>query len=87
MPFLDCLHFNHADQFSYKEATKSACKVRSIPYLDIFDLWQSQGQDWISDRLSPDGLHPNTKGYSALFEEVLHWQPLKQLEQMLSVGE
>jgi lysophospholipase L1-like esterase len=28
MPFLDCLFYNHADQYSYKEATKQACEQR-----------------------------------------------------------
>ncbi len=86
MPFLDCMHFNHEDQFRYKEITKLACQVRNIPYLDIFDLWQSRGQTWISDRLSQDGLHPNTSGYSALFADVLHWQPLMQLEQLVAIS-
>ncbi len=79
MPFLDCLHFNHEDQFRYKEATKSACQVRDIPYLDIFDIWQERGQNWISDRLCQDGLHPNSEGYLALFQDVCNWSPLKQL--------
>jgi len=79
MPFLDCLHFNHEDQFRYKETTKSACKVRDIPYLDIFDLWQERGQNWISDRLCQDGLHPNSEGYLALFQDICNWSPLKQL--------
>jgi lysophospholipase L1-like esterase len=43
MPFLDCLHFNHEDQFRYKEFTKLACQMRDIPYLDIFDIWQERG--------------------------------------------
>lgn len=79
MPFLDCLHFNHEDQFRYKEATKSACQVRNIPYLDIFDLWQERGQNWSSDRLCQDGLHPNSEGYLALFQDICNWSPLKQL--------
>ena len=33
MPFLNCLYYNHADQFRYKEATRLACKARQIPYL------------------------------------------------------
>lgn len=82
MPFLDCLHFNHDDQFRYKEATKSACQVRDIPYLDIFDIWQARGQDWICDRLHTDGLHPNTEGYQSIFQELLNWQPLIHLEQI-----
>ena len=79
MPFLDCLHFNHEDQFRYKEATKSACQVRNIPYLDIFDLWQERGQNWSSDRLCPDGLHPNSEGYLAIFQDICNWSPLRQL--------
>ena len=80
MPFLDCLHFNHEDQFRYKEFTKSACQMRDIPYLDIFDLWQERGQTWMSDRLCQDGLHPNTHGYLALLEDIRNWQPLRQIE-------
>lgn len=86
MPFLDCLHFNHEDQFRYKEATKLACQVRDIPYLDIFDLWQQRGESWICDRLSKDGLHPNTDGYSSLFQDIVNWQPLIQLDTYLAVS-
>lgn len=86
MPFLDCLHFNHEDQFRYKEFTKSACQMRDIPYLDIFDLWQERGQTWMGDRICQDGLHPNTKGYLALLEDIRNWQPLIQLEQLGSVA-
>jgi lysophospholipase L1-like esterase len=86
MPFLDCMHFNHEDQFYYKEVTKSACQVRDIPYLDVFDLWQERGQDWINERLCEDGLHPNTDGYSALFQDILHWQSQIQLEQLVSIS-
>jgi len=80
MPFLDCLHFNHEDQFRYKEFTKLACQMRDIPYLDIFDIWQERGLTWMRDRISQDGLHPNTNGYLALFENIRNWQPLTQLE-------
>ncbi len=80
MPFLDCLYFNHGDQFTYKEATKLACQRRGIPYLDIFDLWQSRGQVWIKQHLAPDGLHPNSAGYAALFQDVCHWQSMIALE-------
>ena len=86
MPFLGCMHFNHEDQFRYKEITKSACQVRDIPYLDVFDLWQERGQDWIRDRLCEDGLHPNSEGYSALFQDILHWQSQIQLEQLISIS-
>ncbi|MFM7888407.1 MAG: GDSL-type esterase/lipase family protein [Pseudanabaena sp.] len=80
MPFLHCLHFNHADQFRYKEFTKSACQMRDIHYLDIFDLWQARGQAWMYDRICADGLHPNTQGYLALLKDICNWQPLQQLQ-------
>jgi lysophospholipase L1-like esterase len=80
MPFLDCLHFNHEDQFRYKEFTKSACQIRDIPYLDIFELWQERGQTWIGDRICQDGLHPNTDGYLALLEDIRNWQSFMQLK-------
>ncbi|MBD2387575.1 GDSL-type esterase/lipase family protein [Cylindrospermum sp. FACHB-282] len=76
MPFLDCFHFNHADQYRYKEATRIACNKRQIPYLDIFDQWMKRGQAWQRKRLSDDGLHPNTLGYQALFEDVINWQAI-----------
>ncbi|QLE54245.1 G-D-S-L family lipolytic protein [Nostoc sp. TCL26-01] len=76
MPFLDCFYFNHADQYRYKEATRIACKQRQIPYLDIFDQWIVRGEAWRNQRLSEDGLHPNTLGYQALLEDVMNWEPL-----------
>ncbi len=45
MPFLDCLYFNHFDQYRYKEFTKHACQARQIPYLDLFELWQHRGDE------------------------------------------
>jgi lysophospholipase L1-like esterase len=80
MPFLDCLYYNHADQEHYKEITIESCRQRHIPYLDIFKQWQNQREDWIKARLSPDGLHPNTRGYQNLFETIINWQPIQQLE-------
>ncbi|NJN73131.1 MAG: G-D-S-L family lipolytic protein [Limnothrix sp. RL_2_0] len=79
MPFLDCFYFNHADQYRYKEVTKQACQVRNIPYLDIFDLWLARGTDWVNAHLCDDGLHPNTDGYSFLFQDVMNWQAIAQL--------
>lgn len=76
MPFLDCLYYNHRDQYRYKEATRLACLLRQIPYLDIFDSWTKRGTDWCSKHLSSDGLHPNVAGYKALLEDVLNWEPL-----------
>ncbi|WGV24898.1 GDSL-type esterase/lipase family protein [Halotia branconii] len=76
MPFLDCLYYNHADQYRYKEATKVACNKRQIPYLDTFEQWMQRGEAWRLNRLSVDGLHPNTLGYQALLEDVLDWEAL-----------
>lgn len=78
MPFLDCFHYNHVDQYRYKEATRLACLKRQIPYLDIFDLWRSRGSNWYLKQLSPDGLHPNISGYKALLQDVLNWEAFDQ---------
>ncbi len=80
MPFLDCFYFSHADQYRFKEVTKQACEMIGIPYLDIFDLWMSRGGSWLEKQLSSDGLHPNVEGYQSLFEDVLNWQPMNQLQ-------
>jgi lysophospholipase L1-like esterase len=74
MPFMDCLHYNHGDQVRYKEATRAACQVHGIPYLDIFDRWQSRGESWWQTRLLPDGLHPNVEGYEALLADITTWE-------------
>lgn len=79
MPFLDCLHYNHADQYRYKEATRIACEERSIPYLDIFQTWMARGTTWVNQRLSDDGLHPNTLGYQTLLENVGSWEALSSM--------
>ncbi len=36
MPFLDCLYYNHADQYRYKEACKQTLLMLPIPSLGIF---------------------------------------------------
>lgn len=79
MPFLDCFHYNHSDQYRYKEATRQACQARRIPYLDIFDLWTGRGVDWVRSHLTEDGLHPNVAGYQALLQDVLRWDAIHQL--------
>ncbi|MBF2089668.1 MAG: G-D-S-L family lipolytic protein [Synechococcales cyanobacterium K44_A2020_017] len=76
MPFSGCLYYNHLDQARYKTATQNACHDRDIPYLDVFDLWLSRGEQWWMPRLGPDGLHPNTAGYEALLQDVLNWYPM-----------
>lgn len=79
MPFLDCFYFNNSDQYRYKEATRQACLVRNIPYLDIFDLWMARGEDWVRSRLTEDGLHPNEAGYQSLLQDVLRWEAMDNL--------
>ncbi|TAE59322.1 MAG: G-D-S-L family lipolytic protein [Nostocales cyanobacterium] len=91
MPFLDCLYYNHQDQYLYKEATRSACEQRNIPYLDIFDQWMSHSENWRNERMTADGLHPNTLGYKDLLEAVLNWDELSkyhcQLDYQLKTGD
>lgn len=82
MPFLDCFYFNHIDQYRYKQFTKETCLERNIPYLDIFDLWMNRGEDWLRAQLSDDGLHPSVRGYQSLFDDVINWQPILQLESL-----
>jgi lysophospholipase L1-like esterase len=79
MPFQDCLYYSHADQYRYKEATKLACELRGIPYLDIFDKWLARGNIWCSSCLTSDGLHPNAAGYQSLFEDVISWEPIASI--------
>jgi len=79
MPFLDCLYFNHFDQYRYKEFTKHACQAKQIPYLDLFELWQHRGDEWVRSHLGKDGLHPNVAGYKALLDDVLNWHPFQSL--------
>ncbi|NEQ98263.1 MAG: G-D-S-L family lipolytic protein [Cyanothece sp. SIO2G6] len=79
MPFMDCLYYNHTDQWTYKEATKQACESRNIPYLDVFDLWMGRGEAWMRSRLCTDGLHPNPEGYQALLADVQAWSVFQAL--------
>lgn len=78
MPFAEVLYYSHADQLRYKEATRQACQSRGIPYLDIFQSWVLQGQEWWQARISEDGLHPNTLGYRTLLSQVSSWDALAQ---------
>jgi lysophospholipase L1-like esterase len=79
MPFLDCLYYDRADQYTYKEIAREMCKIRSIPYLDIFELWTGRGSEWIADRIGADGLHPNELGYQSLFDDIVNWSPIVEL--------
>lgn len=79
MPFLDCLYYNHTDQYRYKEATRLACQKRHIPYLDVFETWMARGEAWSRSHICSDGLHPTVSGYQALLSDVLQWQPFVQM--------
>lgn len=79
MPFLDCLYYNHLDQYRYKEATLQACQQRNIPYLDIFDLWLSRGEAWLKSCWGNDGLHPSVIGYETLLADILAWEQIVNL--------
>ncbi|MBT9313354.1 GDSL-type esterase/lipase family protein [Leptothoe kymatousa] len=76
MPYANILHFSNADQVRYNQMTRLACEGRHIPYLDLFQRWRSQGDDWCQARLSTDGLHPNVLGYRTLMADVMAWEPL-----------
>jgi lysophospholipase L1-like esterase len=75
MPFSNCLFYNHADQRQYATLVQQACEARNIPYLNIFELWMSRGEDWWRSRLCEDGLHPNSLGYIALLDDIINWEP------------
>lgn len=79
MPFLDCLYYNHNDQYRYKELAKTICYRQNIPYLDIFELWIDRGESWWKPLLSKDGLHPNINGYKALYQDVVNWAKIREL--------
>ena len=82
MPFLECLYYNHADQYQHKEVIRRACEARRIPFLDCFELWLARGASWVEQRLGSDGLHPNDLGYESLLADVTTWQPIAQLAAM-----
>lgn len=73
MPFAEVLYYRHLDQYRYKEVTRQLCQRQGVPYLDIFDLWLSRGDEWWRSRISTDGLHPNVLGYCSLLEDVTNW--------------
>ncbi|MEA5465466.1 GDSL-type esterase/lipase family protein [Leptothoe sp. PORK10 BA2] len=78
MPYADVLHFSRGDQARYNQIIRHACDHRQIAYLDLYQRWRSQGDDWCNERLCGDGLHPNVLGYRTLMTEVSSWSPLMQ---------
>ncbi len=51
---------------------------RQIPYLELFDLWMGRCESWVRAHMNPDALHPNLRGYQALRQDVLNWEPFSQ---------
>ncbi len=77
MPFSNCLYYNHDDQRRYRDATQLACQTRQIPYLDILEQWHNRGEAWWCDRLTQDGLHPNSAGYASLLQDFIAWEAVQ----------
>ena len=75
MPFAGVLHFTRAEQARYRSATQQLCAAHDIPYLDVFGEWIAQRDEWVCDRLSSDGLHPNALGYRTILQSVRNWHP------------
>ncbi|MEL7068404.1 MAG: GDSL-type esterase/lipase family protein [Cyanobacteria bacterium J06581_3] len=75
MPFANILHFSQAEQKHYRDVTRQMCESANVPYLDLFEQWTQHGDEWVCDRLCPDGIHPNILGYRTIFEAVQAWQP------------
>ncbi len=59
--------FLNTDLKAYSDITKRVCEEEKVPYLDIFQEWENK--DYTS-LLCPDGVHPNSKGYEAVFENL-----------------
>jgi lysophospholipase L1-like esterase len=76
MPHTDILYFSRSEQSRYRDLTLNLCQAHQVPYLDLLSEWMQQGEDWMSDRLCADGLHPNALGYRAILSAVQTWQPL-----------
>ncbi|MEO1621749.1 MAG: GDSL-type esterase/lipase family protein, partial [Cyanobacteria bacterium J06632_3] len=70
MPFANILHFSHERQQQYRDVTRHLCEMQQIPYLDLFEEWRAQGEEWVNARLCADGIHPNVLGYRTILEAV-----------------
>lgn len=78
MPFAGILYFTREQQARYRDVTKQLCAKHGVPYLDVFEAWCEQGEKWVCDRLTSDGLHPNALGYRTLLQSVQSWQLFMQ---------
>jgi len=76
MPFANILHFSQTEQHRYRDITRRLCEAQNIPYLDLFEQWSMQSDEWVRDRLCADGIHPNILGYRTILESVKSWTPL-----------
>ena len=71
MPFAGAFYYSLDDQRRYNALARRLCGEREIPFLDSFERWLDKGDLWRLARLSEDGLHPNSEGYRAVFEDLL----------------
>lgn len=77
MPFAEILHYSHEQQYRYKQAAAQICQRRAVPYLDLFELWLSRGEQWWRSQLAEDGVHPNVSGHRAMLQDITNWQPFQ----------
>lgn len=78
MPYANILYFSRTDQQHYNQITRQLCEAHQIPYLDLFDRWSQESDEWVCDRLCADGIHPNSLGYRTILETVRGWTPFTQ---------
>ena len=78
MPFANILHFSQAEQRRYRDITRRLCQENDVPYLDLFEQWSQESDEWVCDRLCADGIHPNILGYRTILQSIQAWQPLMQ---------
>ncbi|MEM8502520.1 MAG: GDSL-type esterase/lipase family protein [Cyanobacteria bacterium P01_D01_bin.1] len=79
MPFANVLYFSRKEQRYYNQVTRQLCEAHQVPYLDLFEQWSRESDEWVCDRLCPDGIHPNSRGYCTILETVSAWQPFTQV--------
>ena len=76
MPYANILHFSRAEQTQYRDVTRRLCEAHEVPYLDLFEQWTRESDEWVGDRLCTDGLHPNALGYRSILTSIQAWTPL-----------
>ncbi len=78
MPYANILYFSRAKQQRHNQITRQLCEAHQVSYLDLFEQWSQEGEEWVCDRLCVDGIHPNSLGYRTILETVKAWQPFVQ---------